>query len=297
MKTDQLVYFLETAKTQHIGKAAKQLHISASAISHSIAALESELGQDLFENVGKNIYLTSKGKLLAERCQEILNLMEKVKEDFQNDDIEFTGKLRLACTHGLLYQWIIPTWSLFYRQHTKLAAEFYSLRSAQVVEQIAKGELDLGICLSPTESPLFISRTLKTESLQIAVRPFHPILKMQKNRRIALLSKLRCAAPKAFQGIEVCFDHPALKKIGVESNAVFIFDSYDAAAKMVADSDIWALMPECFIRWYGLKILNVPGFIAHTTINVLYPKGRSLSKMARKFIEMLDSSFNSLKGA
>ena len=49
MKLDQLTYFLEAARHEHIGKAAKAVAISPSAISHSISALEKELGRPLFK--------------------------------------------------------------------------------------------------------------------------------------------------------------------------------------------------------------------------------------------------------
>jgi LysR family transcriptional activator of glutamate synthase operon len=58
MKIDQLIYFAETAKEEHIGRAAKILGISPSAISHSIASLEGELQLKLFQKKGKNIFLT-----------------------------------------------------------------------------------------------------------------------------------------------------------------------------------------------------------------------------------------------
>ncbi len=55
MTLDQLQYFVEAARRQHIGQAARFLNISPSAISHSIAALEEEFGQSLFEKQGRQI--------------------------------------------------------------------------------------------------------------------------------------------------------------------------------------------------------------------------------------------------
>ena len=289
MKTDQLFYFLAAAKSQHIAKAAKQLHISPSAISHSISSLESELGLELFEKVGKNIYLTNKGKLLAERSQDILDMINKTKEDLQSDDIELTGKLRLATTHGLLHRWIVPSLSKLLNQHPKIEIECFSLRSSQVVEQVAQGSLDFGICFSPTETPMISSQVISHEQLHIAVRDRHPLLKAPEQQLAKLISSYSCAAPKAFQGIEICIDHPSLKKAAINSNPQFIYDSYDAAAVMVQQSDLWALMPDIFIKCYKLKPLHVPKFSAQTTINLITPKGRPLLKMARLFIESLGS--------
>ena len=54
MNFDQLRYFVETARFEHIGKAAKSVAISPSAISHAIANLEDELGLDPF-GTGDNV--------------------------------------------------------------------------------------------------------------------------------------------------------------------------------------------------------------------------------------------------
>src|SRR5436189_204346 len=108
MKIDQLLYFVETAKTQHIGKASKILNVSPSAISHSIAALEEEIGHPLFEKMGKAIYLTLHGKKLAQKVEPILSSLTKVKEELQAEDIEPEGHFKIAATHGLADKFILP---------------------------------------------------------------------------------------------------------------------------------------------------------------------------------------------
>ncbi len=62
MKFDQLSYFVEAAKQQHLGRAARVLGVSPSTLSHSISSLEEELGRDLFQKKGKTLALTLHGK-------------------------------------------------------------------------------------------------------------------------------------------------------------------------------------------------------------------------------------------
>ena len=81
VKLEQLSYFLEVAKTEHVGKAAKALAISPSAISHSIRKLEEEFGRELFVKQGKRIHLTSHGKLLMERARKLLEEADSIRED------------------------------------------------------------------------------------------------------------------------------------------------------------------------------------------------------------------------
>ena len=68
MNLAQLSYFRHLAKIQHYTRASEELHISQSALSHSIASLEDELGCSLFRKEGRNVYLTDDGRLFQKIC-------------------------------------------------------------------------------------------------------------------------------------------------------------------------------------------------------------------------------------
>src|SRR4051812_49213953 len=99
MKLDQLVYFFETAKFEHLGKASKALHICPSAISHSIQMLEEELDCELFENHGKHIRLTSQGQKMAKHAESVIGKLREIKEQMTSaDPALWNGTYRLAVT-------------------------------------------------------------------------------------------------------------------------------------------------------------------------------------------------------
>src|SRR5436190_23187236 len=110
MKFDQLQYFVEAARRQHIGQAALFLHISPSAISHSITALEEEFGKRLFEKHGRQIKLTPHGKLLLDRAEFLLTEAHRVREELSSDQLEMRGHYRIAATHTLCSEFLTPTW-------------------------------------------------------------------------------------------------------------------------------------------------------------------------------------------
>src|SRR3989338_3090305 len=110
MKLEQLTYFLEAAKTEHIGQAAKALAISPSAISHSISLLEEELGRELFIKKGKRIFLTSHGKILMERTSRLLNEVQAIQEEIKSESAELQGNYKLAASHDLCLRVLTPAW-------------------------------------------------------------------------------------------------------------------------------------------------------------------------------------------
>jgi DNA-binding transcriptional LysR family regulator len=280
MKIDQLAYFLETSKTGHIGLAAKKLGISPSAISHSIADLEQELGLPLFEKIGKSIYLTEHGKELAQKVAPILLSITQLKNDLQSADIEPTGKFNIAAAHGLADKWLLPLINQLQLRYKKIVFEFSTMRSAQIVEEIAKGSLDFGICYSPLSQPLIKIQSLFDDPMYITCRKGHPLLS-KKNKNF---SEYPCALPKALLGVEVCEDHPMLKKFKIKSDVTFVFDSYDIAANKIISSDAWSLIPDFFIQYYGLKKIVPIGWEATARICLVTPKSRPLPNFLEEAI-------------
>lgn len=287
MKIDQLIYFVETAKTQHIGKASKSLNVSPSAISHSVSSLEEELGGKLFEKQGKHIFLTPFGKKFAEKVKPILLQLDYLKAEMQSDEIKISGHYKIAATHGLANHWIGPSLSHFQKENPEVHFEIYSLRSAQVVEVVSTGEMDLGICFAPTESPKFTIQKIKIEPLCIAVNSKNSILKLPKPKQILELSNLGALSPKAFQGIEVCEDHPALKKAKINVNTKIIYDSYDVAAEIILSSSYWGLVPNFFCERYGLHTIAPDGFKAEASIAAIVPKNRPLNRFMQNWLGSL----------
>lgn len=80
MNLKQLHYFYTAAKYHSINKAAKELFLTAPALSHSISALENELGYSLFYRDNTGIFLTSAGEAFLDDVKKILDMEEGWKQ-------------------------------------------------------------------------------------------------------------------------------------------------------------------------------------------------------------------------
>lgn len=80
----QLECFAAAAELQHITRAAERLNLSQPAVSKKISQLEAELNVQLFERIGKKVFLTPAGKVLQKRTNELQskigNIIEEVKK-------------------------------------------------------------------------------------------------------------------------------------------------------------------------------------------------------------------------
>ena len=81
MDLRQLRYFVGIVQAGSLSRAADQLHVAQSAISHHLASLESELGRQLVTRGPKGILLTEAGGVLYRHAEAILRQVEFAKQD------------------------------------------------------------------------------------------------------------------------------------------------------------------------------------------------------------------------
>jgi LysR family transcriptional regulator, nitrogen assimilation regulatory protein len=81
MDLRQLRYFVGIVQAGSLSRAADQLHVAQSAISHHLATLESELGRELVTRGAKGIVLTEAGHILYGHAEAILRHVESAKRD------------------------------------------------------------------------------------------------------------------------------------------------------------------------------------------------------------------------
>ena len=77
----QLRAFGILARTGSFTEAARELHLTQSAVSHAIRALEEDVGCRLLDRTGKKATLTQSGEQLLQRADRILAEMELARHD------------------------------------------------------------------------------------------------------------------------------------------------------------------------------------------------------------------------
>src|SRR5437762_4736692 len=100
----QLRAFVTLARTGSFTLAARELFLSQSAVSHSMKALEQDVGCRLLDRVGKKVLLTQAGEQLLHHAQKILTEMGEARESLQQLGKWGRTRLRIgssptACQH------------------------------------------------------------------------------------------------------------------------------------------------------------------------------------------------------
>ncbi len=95
MEIRNITTFLKVAATQNFSKAAEQLGYSQSAVTIQIQQLERELQTQLFERIGKRVYLTKSGEDFVAYANQIMNAVEQAAA-FSGEKNTLKGKLRIG---------------------------------------------------------------------------------------------------------------------------------------------------------------------------------------------------------
>ena len=93
MELRQLHYFLTICEEKSITKAAERLFITQPSLSKQMQNLEAELNCQLFIRGARTISLTEKGKILALRAAELIELEEKTNKELQTREDNIEGEI------------------------------------------------------------------------------------------------------------------------------------------------------------------------------------------------------------
>ena len=98
MELRQLRYVEAVARHRHFTRAAEELHVAQSALSHQIRRLEEELGTELFERTSRTVTVTGAGEAVAERARGILGQVDAVHDEVDELRGLVRGRVSIGAT-------------------------------------------------------------------------------------------------------------------------------------------------------------------------------------------------------
>ena len=140
--------FDAVARQGSFNKAAQQLHLTPSAISHAIAVMEEELGFALF-NRGKNgVSMTSYGASLYPSIRDVLNSDEALKQSIARLNGLEKGKVRLGVFNSVCASLLPGLLKSFMTHYPQIEIEVYQGTYDDVKEWLRTGQVDVAFLSS-----------------------------------------------------------------------------------------------------------------------------------------------------
>lgn len=170
----QLLAFKALAETGSFTLAAKQLNLTQSAVSHSIKALEEDLGSPLINRLGRRIHLTQAGDVFLASAERVFRQMQNVRADIEALDKWGAGRLRIGAGTTAC-QYILPTVIREFRQtFPDCQLSVIPNDARELVESLRANEIDLALTLTPESQDDISHQIVFEDTLQFAVAPSHP---------------------------------------------------------------------------------------------------------------------------
>lgn len=173
MELDQLRHFVKVAELANFTRAAEANSLSQSALSRSIARLEDELGQPLFERQTKQAIMTEAGSLLLGRARQILAMVDDAKAEICDDGE--TGRIRIAAIPTIAPYFLPELLRNFQTAAPRARVLVQEDTTNQLLKRLAEGDVDIVFAALPIESKYLQVDPVLEEELWLVMSSDNPL--------------------------------------------------------------------------------------------------------------------------
>ena len=145
MNLEQLGSFVAVARLGNFTRAAEHLHLAQPSLSRQIAALEHDLGAELFARARGGSTLTSAGESLLPLARRMLADADSVRRELAELAGLQRGRVRLGATPSLCISLVAEVLSAFHAAHPAIELHLSEQGSRRLLDELARGELDLAL--------------------------------------------------------------------------------------------------------------------------------------------------------
>ena len=160
--------FDAVARQGSFNKAAQQLHLTPSAISHAIAVMEEELGFALFNRGKSGVTMTSYGASLYPAIRAVLNSDEALKQSIARLNGLEKGKVKLGTFNSVCAYLLPDLLKSFKAKFPQIEVEVYQGTYDDVKEWLRSGQVDIGFLASSCQEEFTLTELLREPLLCIA---------------------------------------------------------------------------------------------------------------------------------
>lgn len=179
MELRQLKHLICLAECGSFSRAAEQLHLTQSALSRSIQALESSLGVPLVDRLGKRNELTPVGHWVTERARRVLFEAHDLQEGLQHLNQAELGTLRVGLGSGPGALLMTPLLQHMARHHPGVKVSVSRGATELQLQALRERQLDALVVDLRRVAPAEDLRTERLTDMQAAfiARAGHPLLR------------------------------------------------------------------------------------------------------------------------
>jgi DNA-binding transcriptional LysR family regulator len=243
MDWDKLRVFHAVADAGSLTHAGDNIHLSQSAVSRQIRALEESLNTILFHRHARGLILTEPGELLFDATKSMSKRLEAASARIRDSEDEVFGELRVTTTMGFGSLWLAPRLSTLFLEYPDLNID---LMLGERVLDLPMREADVAIRMKePSQADLVRKRLMSVQLCLYANKAY-----VQKNKVPKTLSELRTH--------RVIFQNVSSEQVAAGETLVKELLSYDLKKVLTVNNYFGVLQAVRF----GLGIGVLPDYVA-----------------------------------
>ena len=244
MDWDKLRIFHAVADAGSLTHAGDTLHLSQSAVSRQIRALEDSLNTTLFHRHARGLILTEQGELLFEATSSMAKRLETAAARIRDSEEEVFGELRVTTTTGFGSLWLAPRLPRLYEKYPDLKID---LMLEERVLDLPMREADVAIRMKEPSQADLIRKRLMHIRMRLYASPSY----LEKR-----------AAPERIEDISghrlIC-QNPQSAQVGAGANLVQFLMTHDIQSTLTVNNYFGVL--QAVLHDLGVGVL--PDYLTH----------------------------------
>ncbi len=175
MDLQDLQCFVAIAETGSITAASTRLNRVQSGISVRLKQLEQQLGQPLFDRIGKGLQLNPAGERFLDAARDLLQRAQDAQQLLNTHAV--SGRLRLACMESTAASHLPALLEKFHRRYPAVQLSLRTMPSWHAVEAVRAGDLDAAFVSADAHDAELSYQSAFTEQLLLVTRHDHVSLR------------------------------------------------------------------------------------------------------------------------
>ncbi len=281
MKLSRWETLMAVVEQESLTRAAQVLGCTQSAVSHSMEALEEELGFAVLKRGRAGVKLTAEGERLLPAVRGLLNSAEQLEQVAASIRGLEAGTVRIGAFTSVAVHWLPGVLKEFQADYPKVAFKLLNGDYHDVEQWLSDGSVDIGFVNMPCGLdceciPLMEDRLLAIlpEDSRFASYPKFPLTECETEPFISLLQSSDHDARRA------------LEAAGVKPNVRFYTKDDYAIIAMVEQGLGMSIMPELLLKGRHDRLLVLPLIPeAKRTIGLAIAAGSKAGPATRRFAD------------
>jgi DNA-binding transcriptional LysR family regulator len=283
--------FIAIAEQGRFGKAARQLHITQTALTRRLQNFEELLGVQLVERTTRSVALTQVGQAFLPQARRLLGDLTAALVELHETGKAQRGDVAIACVPSVGIQYLPYIIQAYSARHPGNRVQILDHASSGVAAAVLRREAEFGIQIAGAHHPELVGVPLLEDRFVLICRADHALA-----RRKRLTWRQLESQPLVFAGAE-SGNRPlldaALAPRGVQLRSQYLVQRSSTAVGLVAAGVGAAIVPSLAIQagaYPSLRVVPVTEPVVSRRLELVSRRGAHFSPAAQALYDLIRST-------